>query len=121
MFYENMKDVRILVASSRELERERNHLAFLVLAKEDEFAARGFRVRLAKWEYVDPKMTAERSEDRYLEVSLAENVHDTWAKGRMDDGWTYGPVLDDAKKQHPCLVPVRPSRIGKTTTATRRF
>jgi len=37
--------------------------------------------------------------------ALAENVHDTWAKGRMDAGWTYGPVRDDAKKQHPCLVP----------------
>ena len=37
--------------------------------------------------------------------ALAENVHDTWAKGRMDDGWTYGPVRDDAKKRHPCLVP----------------
>lgn len=37
--------------------------------------------------------------------ALAENVHETWAKGRMDAGWTYGPVLDDAKKQHPSLVP----------------
>ena len=37
--------------------------------------------------------------------ALAENVHDTWAKGRMDAGWTFGPVRDDAKKQHPCLVP----------------
>jgi len=37
--------------------------------------------------------------------ALAENVHDTWAKGRMDTGWTYGPVRDDAKKRHPCLVP----------------
>ena len=37
--------------------------------------------------------------------ALAENVHDTWAKGRMDAGWTYGPVRDDAKKQTPCLVP----------------
>ena len=37
--------------------------------------------------------------------ALAENVHDTWAKRRMDDGWTYGPVRDDAKKQHPSLVP----------------
>ena len=37
--------------------------------------------------------------------ALAENVHDTWAKGRMDGGWTYGPVRDDAKKLHPCLVP----------------
>lgn len=40
-----------------------------------------------------------------LVEALAENVHDTWAKGRMDDGWTYGPVRDDAKKHHPCLVP----------------
>lgn len=40
-----------------------------------------------------------------LVEALAENVHDTWAKGRMDAGWTYGLVRDDAKKQHPCLVP----------------
>ena len=62
-----MKDIRIFVASSKELEKERNYLAFLVLAKEDEFTARGFRVRLAKWEYVDPKMTEARTEDRYLD------------------------------------------------------
>ena len=37
--------------------------------------------------------------------ALAENVHDTWAKGRMEDGWTYGPVRDDVQKRHPCLVP----------------
>ena len=37
--------------------------------------------------------------------ALAENVHDTWAKGRMDEGWTYGTVIDDANKRHPCLVP----------------
>lgn len=40
-----------------------------------------------------------------LVEALAENVHDTWAKGRIDDGWTYGPVRDDARKHHPCLVP----------------
>ena len=37
--------------------------------------------------------------------ALAENVHDTWAVGRMADGWTYGPERNDSKKQHPCLVP----------------
>lgn len=37
--------------------------------------------------------------------ALAENVHNTWAKGRIDGGWTYGPVRDDVKKHHPCLVP----------------
>ena len=40
----------------------------------------------------------------FLEM-LAENVHETWAKGRVDAGWAYGPVRDEAKKQHPCLVP----------------
>ena len=40
-----------------------------------------------------------------LTEMLAEQVHDRWAKGRMDDGWTYGPQRDDAGKKHPCLVP----------------
>ncbi len=35
---------------------------------------------------------------------IARNVHDVWAQGRLDEGWTYGPVRDDALKQHPCLV-----------------
>ena len=37
--------------------------------------------------------------------ALAENVHDTWAAGRIADGWTYGTERNDTKKQHPCLVP----------------
>ncbi|KAE8911198.1 hypothetical protein PF005_g6017 [Phytophthora fragariae] len=36
---------------------------------------------------------------------LAENAHEVWAKGRMDEGWTYGPLRDDSSKKHPCLVP----------------
>lgn len=40
-----------------------------------------------------------------LVEALAENVHDMWARGRMDQGWTYGPARDDAAKKHPCLVP----------------
>ena len=40
-----------------------------------------------------------------LVEALAENVHDAWARGRMDQGWTYGPARDDAAKKHPCLVP----------------
>lgn len=35
---------------------------------------------------------------------LARNVHDNWALGRINDGWTYGSVRDDVLKQHPCLV-----------------
>lgn len=36
---------------------------------------------------------------------MAKNVHEVWAKNRIKDGWTYGPVRDDAHKKHPCLVP----------------
>ncbi|KAJ0411049.1 hypothetical protein ATCC90586_003651 [Pythium insidiosum] len=36
---------------------------------------------------------------------LSENAHEVWAKGRMDEGWTYGPARDDSTKKHPCLVP----------------
>lgn len=35
---------------------------------------------------------------------MAENVHEVWAQGRIRDGWTYGPVRNDEKKEHPCLV-----------------
>ena len=46
------------------------------------------------------------SEDlRRLTELLAKNAHDIWARQRMAGGWTYGPKRDDAKKQHPCLVP----------------
>lgn len=40
-----------------------------------------------------------------LTEAIAENAHDIWARARMNEGWTYGPVRDDALKQHPDLVP----------------
>lgn len=40
-----------------------------------------------------------------LTEAIAENAHDIWARARMDEGWTYGPVRDDTRKQHPDLVP----------------
>ena len=40
-----------------------------------------------------------------LTERIAENVHDVWADGRIKSGWKYGPVRDDSKKEHPCLVP----------------
>jgi hypothetical protein len=45
--------------------------------------------------------------DEILELIevLAENAHDIWASGRLQDGWTFGPQRDDAKRRHPCLVP----------------
>lgn len=40
-----------------------------------------------------------------LGEQIAKNVHDVWAAGRIKDGWTYGPVRNDANRLHPCLVP----------------
>ena len=43
--------------------------------------------------------------DKELLEELAKNVHDQWAKGRISEGWTYGPERNDELKQTPCLVP----------------
>ena len=40
-----------------------------------------------------------------LAEKIAENVHEVWAQGRIQDGWTYGEKRDDSLKQTPCLVP----------------
>ncbi len=40
-----------------------------------------------------------------LVEEIARNVHDVWAKNRIEQGWTYGKVRNDALKQHPCLIP----------------
>lgn len=40
-----------------------------------------------------------------LTEKIAENVHDVWAVGRLEQGWTYGPVRNDERKETPCLVP----------------
>jgi len=45
--------------------------------------------------------------DGILELTelLARNAHDIWARQRLADGWRYGPRRDDARKEHPSLVP----------------
>jgi RyR domain len=37
--------------------------------------------------------------------NLAHNVHEVWARGRMEEGWVYGPERSDARKESPCLLP----------------
>ena len=31
--------------------------------------------------------------------------HECWLKDKENDGWTYGPVKNVEKKEHPCFVP----------------
>lgn len=39
-----------------------------------------------------------------LTKKIAENVHDVWAVGRIEEGWTYGTEKDVEKKINPSLV-----------------
>ena len=51
--------------------------------------------------------TGVQLDDDLLQLAelMAKNVHEVWARTRLDQGWTYGPQRDDAAKLHPCLVP----------------
>lgn len=40
-----------------------------------------------------------------LAEEMARNVHEVWARNRINDGWTYGSERNDSLRQHPCLVP----------------
>ncbi len=40
-----------------------------------------------------------------LVEDLAKNVHEVFVQNRMKEGWKYGPVRDDAKKENPTMVP----------------
>nr|XP_014340342.1 PREDICTED: ryanodine receptor 2 [Latimeria chalumnae] len=39
-----------------------------------------------------------------IREKLAENIHELWVMNKIELGWTFGPVRDDNKRQHPCLV-----------------
>lgn len=40
-----------------------------------------------------------------LVEDLAKNVHEVFVQNRMKEGWKYGPVRDDEKKENPTMVP----------------
>lgn len=40
-----------------------------------------------------------------LQEILAEQVHNKWAEGRRQEGWSFGAERNDAEKLHPGLVP----------------
>ena len=44
--------------------------------------------------------------DELMELAedLARNVHEIWAKTRMEQGWKWGEQRDDKNKLHPCLI-----------------
>lgn len=54
---------------------------------------------------VDTSDVALSPELLALSERLAQNTHDVWARGRIKEGWVYGPKRDDGAKTTPCLVP----------------
>lgn len=41
-------------------------------------------------------------------VALGANprsLHESWMKDKVDAGWVLGPVKDEEKKTHPCILP----------------
>ena len=40
-----------------------------------------------------------------LVEEMSRNVHEVWARSRMDQGWTWGEQRDDERKKHPDLIP----------------
>ena len=70
---------------------------YMVTASPDD---RGYNPQPINVEDIDLDASLEE-----LTEAIAENAHDIWARARMDEGWTYGPVRDDAKRHHPDLVP----------------
>ena len=53
----------------------------------------------------DDKEISLPDELECLKEELSRNVHEVWASGRVAAGWKYGPVRDEDKKEHPCLIP----------------
>lgn len=33
--------------------------------------------------------------------------HESWMREKKASGWTHGPVKDETKKTHPCMVPYK--------------
>lgn len=54
---------------------------------------------------IDTKGISLPQELNNLIEEMSKNVHEVWAKTRIDQGWIYGEQRDDKKKIHPCLVP----------------
>ena len=63
-----MKTIKIFLASSEELQAEREKMADLVLHLNKLFKGRGLELDLEKWEYLDASMSGKRKQDEYNDV-----------------------------------------------------
>ena len=66
-----MNIIKLFIASSSELKRERMELVDLMQDMNDELEEQDIKLKPVLWEYMDSSMRAERKEDEYL-VKLRE-------------------------------------------------
>lgn len=61
----------------------------------------------APWDETDPE-TQRSAVEGVIGVQQGNTPaesHEGWMRFKLDNGWTPGPVKDEATKQHPLLVP----------------
>lgn len=66
-----MKVIKVFIASSAELKRERMELVDLTQDMNDDLEGRNIKLKPVLWEYMDSSMRSERKEDEYL-IKLRE-------------------------------------------------
>lgn len=62
-----------------------------------------------RWEYADAHTQASVIDGVHAHLDATttltpEESHQNWCAFKRSEGWTWGPVKDAAKKQHPLLV-----------------
>lgn len=60
-----MPDIKIFLASSEELKKERYEFPEIVLTLNNLYRSKGFYFDLVKWEYLDSSMGEDRKQDEY--------------------------------------------------------
>ncbi|NXD34525.1 RYR2 protein, partial [Copsychus sechellarum] len=84
---------KLKVEHSREYKQDRNYTRDLL----------GPTVSLSQAAFTPVPIVLPPHLERIRE-KLAENIHELWVMNKIELGWQYGPVRDDNKRQHPCLV-----------------
>lgn len=62
---------------------------------------------LAAWEEAPEwqRTSVRNGVSGVLAGNSPEQSHESWLNEKVSTGWTYGPVKDPEKKEHPCMVP----------------
>ena len=51
------------------------------------------------------RLSATNGVNGVLSGNTPEQSHESWLAEKQRTGWKYGPIKDEAKREHPCMVP----------------